>query len=522
MPTPPLIQALQNPALYDHPVSAFEVIETHISWVILTGDYAYKIKKPVNLGFLDFSTLELRHHYCLQELSLNHRLAPQLYLDVITISGTAEEPTLNNNGAAIEYAIKMRQFPQQAQLDRVLMRHELQPQQIDQLADTIAAFHQQIEVAPQSSSYGTPAAILDPVIENFNQIHPFLIADEEKRRLQQLEQWSHHTFEQLRPTFEQRKREGFIRNCHGDMHLANIALVDEEVVIFDCIEFNDNFRWIDTISEIAFTTMDLLDRNQPHYAARLLDRYLQRTGDYAGLSLLQFYQIYRALVRAKVAIIRAHQSGLPASTRAEALQQYRNYTLLAENFTVKKQPRLFIAHGVSGSGKTALTQPLLEQFGMIRLRSDVERKRLFGLTAEARTEAATSTGIYSSAASQRTYAHLLATAKQVCQNGYDVIVDATFLKRSQRQLFRTLAQQLGIPFVILHFYADEVLLRQWIEERTRAGKDASEATVAIMQQQLATEEPLSSAEADHVIAIDTGRGDAQQQLLDAVRTTLPT
>ncbi len=522
MPTTPLIQALQNQALYDHPVVGFEVIETHISWVILTGDYAYKIKKPLNLGFLDFSTLEQRHYYCQQELNLNRRLAPQLYVDVIPISGSAEQPILNSaTGDPIEYAIKMRQFPQSAQLDRVLTRNELQPQQIDQLADTIATFHQRIEVAPEGNSYGTPEAILNPVAENFRQIRPFLKDDEEKALLQQLEQWSHQTFEQLRPTFDARKRTGFIRNCHGDMHLANIALINQELVIFDCIEFNDNFRWIDPISEIAFTTMDLIDRGQPQFAARLLDRYLQRTGDYAGLSLLQFYQVYRALVRAKVAAIRAHQSDLSPSVRIEALQQYRNYTQLAERFTHSKQPRLFIAHGVSGSGKTSLTQPLLEAFGMIRLRSDVERKRLYGLNAEARTTATPGSDIYSQNTSQRTYTHLLEMATEVCQSGYDVIIDATFLKRSQRQQFHSLAQQLNIPFVILHFYADETLLRQWIEERARIGKDASEATVEIMQQQLATEDPLTADEAKKVIAIDTGRVDADQHLINAVKTTAP-
>ncbi len=521
MATTPLIQALQNPEIYNHPVSSFEVIETHISWIVLTGDYAYKIKKPVNFGFLDFSTLALRHHYCQQELALNRRLAPQLYIDVITIGGTPEQPVLNSADNAIEYAVKMRQFSQAAQLDRVLARHELQPTQIDELADTIAAFHLQIEVAPKESSFGTAAAILAPMVENFQQICPLLSNAEDQARLQRLEQWSHQTFERLRPRFEARKRDGFIRNCHGDMHLGNIALVDDAVVIFDCIEFNDNFRWIDLISELAFTTMDLIDRGQAPFAARLLDRYLQRTGDYAGLALLPFYQVYRALVRAKIAVLRAQQSGLSATARTELIKQYRDYTLLAERFTSKKQPTLLIAHGVSGSGKTTLTQPVLEQFGMIRLRSDIERKRLFNLTAEARTNTTTDGGIYSSNASQLTYNHLLDTAKQLCQEGYDVIVDATFLKRAQRQPFNALARELGIPFIILHFYAAQALLQQWIEERSRLGKDASEATIEILQQQLATEEPINPNEADKVIAIDTACEDADQQLIDALNRCLP-
>ena len=306
MPDITLIQALQNPALYNHPVSHFQVIETHISWVLLTGDYAYKIKKPIDLGFLDFSSLEKRHHYCLQELALNRRLAPQIYLDVIAIGGKPESPVLGAE-PIIEYAVKMRQFSQSSRLDNVLASHTLKPEHIDQLADNIAAFHEQIEIAGKDSDYGNPASVLKPIEENFQQIFARLSDDDDIRQLDALKDWSLTQYAQLLPHIKQRKVDGFVRNCHGDLHLANIALIDEKIVIFDCIEFNESLRWIDVISEVAFTTMDLIDRGHTNYAARLLDRYLQRSGDYAGLMLFQFYQVYRAVVRAKVAIIRANQ-----------------------------------------------------------------------------------------------------------------------------------------------------------------------------------------------------------------------
>jgi aminoglycoside phosphotransferase family enzyme/predicted kinase len=514
-----LITALLQPQVYDHPVAEIQLFETHISWVILTGDYAYKIKKPVNFGFLNFSSLEQRKYYCEQELLLNRRLAPELYLEVIGFTGTAEQPQINGCDQVFEYAVKMRQFDPEQQLDKLLQQGKLSTEHIDQLADTVASFHQQIEVAVQDSPFGSPAAVWQPIQKNFDQIRPRLINAAELARLDALQQWSQQRFEQLKEAIITRKQQGFIRNCHGDMHLANITLIDNKITVFDCIEFNDNFRWIDVISEIAFTTMDLIDRQRPDLAARILDRYLQRTGDYAGLALLQFYQVYRALVRAKVAIIRHSQAGSSTNEQQESLQQYSDYSQLAETFTQTKPATLYIAHGVSGSGKTTLSQPLLEHYGMIRLRSDVERKCLFGLTAEAKSQSETDQGIYNQSASQQTYQRLIELTRHTLQAGYSSIVDATFLKCEQRQLFHDLAQQLDVPFVILHFHADETLLQQWISERQAKGKDASEATIEVLEHQLKTEQPLTDNEAERIIAIDSGKDDAADRLIAAVEST---
>ncbi len=512
----PLINALLNPEVYDHPAGEIRLFETHISWVILTGDYAYKIKKPVDLGFLDFSSLQQRKYYCEQELLLNRRLAPELYLEVIRLTGTPERPGINGDGEIFEYAVKMRQFDPEQQLDQLLSHNKLTAAHIDQLADSIANFHQQIEIASADTPFGMPESAWLPIEENFQQIRPRLLDATELARLDRLYQWSREQFKQLSHTLEQRKKDGFIRNCHGDMHLANMTLIDGKVTIFDCIEFNDNFRWIDVISEIAFTTMDLIDRKQAGFAARLLNRYLQHTGDYQSLAVLQFYQVYRALVRAKVAIIRSKQPDISREELHQSLQDYRDYSLLAESFTHTDRPMLFIAHGVSGSGKTTLSQPLLEWYGMIRIRSDIERKRLFGLTETMRSSSSTGSGIYTADASKQTYAKLVSLAEDVINVGYSAIVDATFLKREQRQLFHELAQQSGVPFVILHFYADESLLRQWISERLKSGKDASEATIEVLEHQLKTEQTLSNDEADHIINIDSGLDNAAELLITAV------
>ncbi len=507
-----LIQALQNPNFYDHPVHQFEVIETHISWVILTGDFVYKIKKPVNLGFLDFSSLENRNHYCQQEVILNRRLAANIYLGVITIGGSPEKPVLNGS-PVIEHAVKMRQFPQSARLDNVLRRNELETAHIDQLADHIANFHGNIEIAPIDSAYGEPKTILEPIEQNFQQISACLSDKKELQQLAILKSWSLTKYEHLLAQIQQRKTDGFIRHCHGDMHLANIALFDHKITIFDCIEFNESLRWIDVISEIAFICMDLIDRNKPDFAARLLDRYLQRSGDYSGLAMFKFYQVYRALVRAKVAIIQTNDPMISTADRQQAWQQYREYTDLAETLTQNQPVTLFITHGVSGSGKTTLTQPLLEKLNLIRLRSDVERKRLFGMQAEDHTNTAISHQVYGKKAHQLTYHHLLTTAQQICESGFSVIVDATFLKQVHRQKFQNLANTLNIPFIILDFHSAQQLCNDRIRKRAEIGSDASEATTEVLQRQLATKESLAITEADFIFKIDSGSDNATDQIL---------
>ena len=499
------LRALQNPALYDHPVSGFELIETHISWVLLTGHYAYKIKKPVNLGFVDFSTLQKRHHYCQEELRLNRRLAPMLYLEVVAFTGTPRHPVIGGKGTPFEYAVKMKQFPSDALLDQVLERDELRPPHIDQLARDVADFHARIAVADANSPFGEPDVVHGHAMDNFITLRQ-LIAEEKKRELiESLAQWSEERFRQLMEVLAERKADGHIRECHGDMHLGNMVLLDGRVVVFDCIEFNPSLNWIDVISELAFLVMDLEQRGRSDFAFRFLNGELERSGDYPGIRLLTYYLVYRAMVRAKVAGIRLSQMPSGSAEQREQERELQRYLLLAERYTRPPKPRLFITHGLSGSGKTHLTQPLLERLRAIRIRSDVERKRMFGLAPEARSDSAVDQGIYTPRTSQRLYGHLHTLAEQIVKSGYPVIVDATFLKRSHRDRFRKLAQRLGVPFTILDFRADTALLRARILQRSREEKDASEATLAVLDHQLADREPLAADERPWVVTIDTGR-----------------
>jgi aminoglycoside phosphotransferase family enzyme/gluconate kinase len=506
-----LIEKLQNPALYDHPVRGFRVIETHISWVLLTGSYAYKIKKPVNLGFLDFSTLDKRRHYCEEELRLNQRLAPELYLAVIPIAGSAAAPALDGSGPIVEYAVKMREFPQDAQLDRLLVRNGLTAEHIIALAGEIAQFHDRAAVAAADSPFGGAEEVWQPAGENFAQIRPHLDAEEDRILLDELLAWSRQTHARLAGEWEQRRRGGFIRECHGDMHLGNMALVDGKVLIFDCIEFNERLRWIDVMSEIAFATMDLYDRGRPGLAHRLLNDYLQHGGDYAGLRVLRFYQVYRALVRAKVACLRLAQSGLSDEERDGIRRHYRQYLRLAERYTRDAPTPLIITHGLSGSGKTTISDTLLESSGAVRVRSDVERKRLFGLSPEARSGSGIAGGLYTPDATMRTYERLAALARTVITAGFPVIIDAAFLKERQREQFRRLADEVRVPFVIFHCSASPQQLRERLRHRQTAARDASEATLQVLEHQLATQEPLRDDEAARIFTIDTGAGSPQPQ-----------
>ena len=503
-----LIAALRSPARYAHAVEHVELLQTHISCVLLAGDYAYKIKKPVNLGFLDFSTLAARKHYCEEELRLNRRTAPELYLDVLAIGGSESAPLLGGGGAAIEYALRMRRFAQEDLLDRIARRGALMPQHIDALARGLAAFHAKIERAGAAQAYGSPERILAPALQNFEQTLPLLSAKADIAQLARLRDWTAREHEALAAVFAARKRAGWVRECHGDLHLGNVALLEGVPTPFDAIEFNPDFRWTDVINEIAFLVMDLLDHGLPRLAFRFLNAYLEHTGDYAGLRVLRFYLVYRALVRAKVSCMRAHQAGVTAHEKSEVEREYRRHLHLAERLAARAHAALLIVHGPSGSGKTTIAQNLLEALGAVRLRSDVERKRLFGVAAEARTGSPLGAGLYAPEASRRTYARLAELARAVLAAGHPVIVDAAFLERAERERFAALARETGASFLIASCTASPATLRARVAERERAARDASEAGLAVLEHQLATAEPLAPEEAGYTMTFVAERGAA--------------
>jgi aminoglycoside phosphotransferase family enzyme/predicted kinase len=484
-----IVAALRSPACYPHPASDVEVIETHISYVLLAGDYAYKIKKPVALGFLDFSSLDARRHFCEEELRLNRRTAPQVYLDVVAIGGARDTPSVGGEGPALEYAVKMRRFPQEMLFDRLARDGGLEASHVDALAEAVARLHGAAERAGLAMEFGSAGAALARAMENFAQV-----AALGEALPRELHEWTLREHAALRETFSRRKRDGFVREVHGDLHLGNVVLLDGKPVLFDAIEFNPAFRWIDVMNEVAFTMMDLEWHGFPGLAARFLNAYLERTGDFAGLAVLRFYCVYRALVRAKIACIRMRQEGPGEAERSRVKADFADHVRLATRLSRPPGRQLVVMHGFSGSGKTLASQSLLERLGAVRVRSDVERKRLHRLEASARTGSDLREGMYAAAETDRTYERLAEISTRALASGYPVIVDATFLARVHRQRFAALAASFDVPFAIVDCVAPPAVLRERLERRARAGEDASEAGLRVLELQRATEEPLDAAE----------------------------
>jgi aminoglycoside phosphotransferase family enzyme/predicted kinase len=523
MPAGRLIDQLPDTLRELHQADRVELIETHISWVLLAGEHAYKVKKPLDLGFLDFSTLDKRRACCEEELRLNRRTAPDLYLDVVPITGSAEHPRVGGAGTAIEYAVRMRRFPQEQLADRVAQRGALAAAEVDAIARAIAQFHSRIEPAAPDSAFGAPEHVQAPVMQNFDQIEARISDRADVARLEKLRGWSAAEFARIRPLLVERKRAGCARECHGDLHLGNIVLTESGPVPFDCIEFNPELRWIDVMNEIAFLVMDLFDHRLPGFAWRALNAYLESTGDYAGVGVLRYYLVYRAMVRAKVATIRAHQADLDEQRRAASQGEYRGYLALAEKLAGERAPAVVLMHGLSGSGKTTVAQVLLERLGAIRVRSDIERKRLHGLAADERTGAAPGAGIYGEQATQATYERLAGACRAIVAAGYAAIVDAAFLKRAERERFRALADSLQAKFAIVTCRADEALLRERLTRRAQEARDASEADAKIMALQREWAEPLTEEEQQCAVAVDSARGGKGiEEAVEALRRRLST
>ncbi len=502
--------------------AAPELIETHISWVILTGDIAYKIKKPVALEFLDFSTLAARKHYCEEELRLNRRLASELYLGVVEIRQTPAGPMIGggeSDGPVIDYAVRMRRFDQRRLASRMAAEGRLTPALCREIGRTIARFHNALEpLAPPAhddpAAPGTPGAIFAAARQNFAQIEAALPAHEDRSVLRALEEAAFGDYERLEPRMRQRLERGYVRECHGDLHLGNIVLLDGRVLPFDCIEFNPAFRLVDIQCEIGFVVMDLDGRELPGEANRVLNTWLEYTGDYAGLDLHGFYDVYLALVRAKISLLSATAA---AADRAPDLGDYSRYLALAAAGRRRLPGFLCLMMGVSGSGKSTIAESLAARYSAIRLRSDVERKRLFDLAPDADSAGAGLTErLYGEATSERVYERLETLAGTVLDAGLPVIVDATFLERHRRSSFRELAARRGLAFLIVHCIAGEAELERRITARQRDAGEVSEADVAVMRRQLQTVEGPSGEEAGHLILVDTEGPDHQRRLESTV------
>jgi len=474
---PALIRAMLQADFYPHACRNIHMRETHASWVVLTGPFAYKVKKPVDFGFLDFSSLDKRQHFCTEELRLNRQLAPQLYLGVLPIAYQNHHFSLGDDKNICEYCVQMRQFADEDLLDARMQSGRFDPEWMDELAKDAAAFHAGAGQSKAISAFGAADyvrqhihAALDAATQHPEHIDPDLIIA--------LYTHTDAAISAQQQRFTRRMHQGYIRDCHGDLHLGNIALFQNRPLIFDCIEFNPEYRAIDTLSDTAFLVMDCMARARPDLAFRFLSRYLEYSGDYDGMPLFPIFLCYRACVRGKVACLLADDDATPGAKKEQGLRTASDYFHLATALlNPAPSPCLYVIGGLSGSGKSRLALKECGPAHAVIIRSDATRKRIAAAHPELE--------LYGEALSRLSYDAMYAAAEALLTAGWPVILDATFLSADERQRARDIAGNARLPFRLVWLDVPETSLRQHVLCRQKKGSDISDADISVLEQQLA-------------------------------------
>ncbi|MGA7934063.1 MAG: AAA family ATPase [Kovacikia sp.] len=494
---PNLIQQMMQPEFYPHPVAeSIQLIQTHVSYVLLTGDYAYKVKKPVNFGFLDFSTLDKRHHFCHEELRLNQRGAAELYLEVLPITQMGEKFELNGAGEPVEYVVKMRQFPEGTLFSDLFDQGKLTAELLERLAQVLAQFHAKGEINDHIRSFGKVSQIRLAIDENYEQTESYIGGPQTQAQFDETHQYTDRLFAEQEALFDSRIQHNWIRECHGDVHLRNIALWHDEILLFDCIEFNEPFRFVDVMFDIAYIVMDLDARDRRDLSNLFLNAYIEQTGDWEGLQVLPLYLSRQSYVRAKVTSFLLNDPSIPAAVKQSSKETAARYYRLAWQYTQPRQGSLTLMAGLSGSGKSTVARNLAQQTGAIHIRSDAVRKHLAGIPLEARGGA----DLYTSEMSQKTYDRLLELGITLAKQGYSVILDAKYDRQPLRQAVIDQATSHQIPLKILYCTAPLEVLQERLHNRTG---DVSDATADLLPQQQM--DPFSEDELPYVDTLDTAQ-----------------
>jgi aminoglycoside phosphotransferase family enzyme/predicted kinase len=515
MELPRLIDALAQPATYPHPVARIEIHHTHISVVFLAGTYAYKIKKPVDLGFLDFTTLHRRRHFCDEEVRLNRRLAPNVYLGVVPITCSDEDLHMDGRGDVVEWAVKMQRLPAEATLEQRLRRGEVSAQLIAALAGKIAGFHAHAESGSHISAFGRFEVVARNARENFEQAVGQVGITVSQSVLDRLVALTDDALDRLRSLIDERARRGVPRDTHGDLHLEHVYLFPErappdDLVIIDCIEFNERFRFADPVADMAFLSMDLIFHGRRDLAEVFAEEYFRAARDQDGRALLPLYIAYRAAVRGKVEGFELTEKEIPPDERADALARARSHWLLAlsELEVPNLKPCLVLVGGLPGTGKSTLARKLAEQANLALIRSDVVRKELAGgsdLVAQTHSNkhagrGAFGEGLYSVEWTDRTYGECLRRAELLLFEGKRVVVDATFGEERRRRAFLETAARLRVPAIFLLCRADQDIVEQRLDARIN---DVSDADRSIFLQAALCWEEIGPRSLLAVYGIDT-------------------
>lgn len=493
------------------PPEDIQVIQTHISTIILCGSQAFKLKRDIKLPFLDYSTLELRRKACEEEYRINIRTAPEMYLDVLAVKGSMENPTLDASAKApvIDWLVRMRRFDNKDLFSEKAKKGVLSFQEIGELARHIAAFHDQCAVIDEKTLQNTKSKE-QWLLESLEEIRSAVPKNDSiLGDCDFLERWSKTFWNNSQHHREMRAAQGFVRECHADLHLGNITIFNGKVMAFDAIDFSPELRQLDTIQEVAFVFMDLQAHKLPQHAWHFLNSYLHANGDYQGLFMLDYYMRYLAIVRAKVALLaKKHLHDNPLQD--DAFRRY--WTIALSGIAQRTYPMACLIAGLSGSGKSAASSILSRLIGAIWLRADVQRKRLFPDPSVR----------YTKDASRETYDHLKSTAHNLLQLGFNVIIDATFLEQWSVNLFSDLGK--GLPSrthtIAINCKAPPDLLKLRVNQRAIQGNDPSEATVQVLEQQILKQQtnPVTWPVPVYEVMNDQDLGDLEKKLTVIAQT----
>jgi aminoglycoside phosphotransferase family enzyme/predicted kinase len=482
---PGLIETLLEPGAYPERPEKVTLVQTHISYLFFTPTHVYKVKKPVDFGFLDFSTLEKRLHFCREEVRLNRRLAPGVYLDVVSITSDKEGISIGGGGEVIEYAVKMKRLPEETMLEEMLKTETVTSEIIERVAEAVASFHKKAESNAEISSFGRPEMVKNNTDENFAQTRNYIGRTITKKQYGDIKAYTDEFLGSRKAAFIERVEKGFIKDCHGDIHSEHVSISDG-IQIYDCIEFNERFRYSDTVADAAFLSMDLDFHNRHDLTRPFDDTYFSSTGDSAGRMLLDFYKCYRAFVRGKVEGFRLMEPEETEEDKREAELKARLYFHLAHLYgTGGFRPLMLVLRGLSGTGKTAIADKLSLKTGFCVLSSDVIRKGLFGIAPGEHRFEPFERGIYTKEATERTYSRLIERGAALIASGRSVILDATFSRSEYLKSAGEKAKALGALFHVVECAAGEEKIRERLNKRALEDKAVSDAGWEIYMKQKA-------------------------------------
>lgn len=511
---------MSAPGFYGPGVDGVEVMQTHISRVFLAGPDVYKVKKPVRFSFLDFSTLERRRHFCDEEVRLNRRLAPDVYLGVVGLRETDEAFGFcdADDPEACEVAVRMRRLPAERFLPALLARGEVDVATIDTIVARLVAFHRDADAGPEVRAAGEPSVLTRQMRDDFDEMDRFRDVTIAAREDDRIRRFCLDGVARREAQLRRRIGEGRVRDGHGDLHAEHVCLrtpADGGLAIFDCIEFNPAFRRRDVAGEIAFLAMDLDYRGFPELAQHVVSRYAADAGDPELPELIPLFACHRAYIRGKVDSLKAEEAEVDEADRERAKESACRHFALAYRYTWRETPVLLVVGGLSGTGKSTLARRLAERLGFAHIASDGVRKELAGLAPTDRVGAGDEPWLYGPDMSRRTYKELYGRGEALLAAGTGVVLDATFQRRIHRERARAVAERVGVPVLSVECTAPEEVVVQRLRARAVANDDPSDADERVYREQLRAYEAYSEDERSSYVRVDTEGGiDAAIERID--------